>query len=906
MKIKKCMFIFLMLPVYLFANHNIDSLWIIVKNGPDTARLNAYEHLSNIYMNRDFDSSFLIYEEGKALAEKLQKAPQINLFLTNLATIYYQKSEFEKAVFYFLEALKVSEKFKDTTRIAQTLNNLGIINMYSGENEKALDYLHRSKIIKQQLKNNELTVAITNMNIGIIYKNLGNYDQAYEYFIMALPEIEKQDKKSALAPIYNNIGIVFLFRKQYDKALEYYLKAEIYADNYLPAYSRAVLMQNIGECYMFLKKPKKAFSYLNKGLELALEKGNLHVQKNIYNVLCDYYLDEDDYRSAYKYREKYDLVKDSVFNLEKKTMIEELQTKYETEKKDQENLLLNEQIHVKELEASRQKNLNNLLILVVILIMLVIILLTYFLRRIKKINVKLKKNSKYLQKLNDDLNASKNEIEVALGFKTQFIANMSHEIRTPLNIIIGFNLMLKKNISDTKLLSFVDAIDVSSNNLLQLLNDILDLSKMEAGKMVLAPDSINLSVMLDDIRKLFSLRAEEKVLDFSIELDPAVPTGLMVDEVRLRQVLVNLIGNAIKFTESGFVKLRVFIGPPKPGQVFSSNVTDLIFEIEDSGTGIAEKDQSEIFESFKQLKTHNQKKLGGTGLGLPISKRLTEMMGGKILVNSEIGRGSKFTVKLKNVPILPQESNIQKSVKNLSAFTDIIFSKGCIVAADDEDLNRSLIKAYFENTKVEIIEAESGDEAISLTQKHLPDLVLMDLKMPDKNGFEAAREIKNNISTKHIPIIAITASHLLDDQVKEDKELFAGFISKPVFIIELFNETSRFITHTHKFNPEDILNLETEFERMIKKDRLTITADAIYVLENDFIPRWTKVFQSNSMNQILEFSDTVKTFADNNNILVLQNYADEISYNGKSFDIDKVMILGKKFPEIIQSLKLTN
>lgn len=906
MKSKKCMFIFLMLPVYLFASYNIDSLRKIIKNGPDTAKLNAYEHLSNIYMSKDFDSSFLIYEEGKALAEKLQKAPQINLFLTNLATIYYQKSEFEKAVFYFLEALKVSENYKDTARIAQTLNNLGIINMYAGENEKALEYLHQSQIIKQQLKNNELTVAITNMNIGIIHKNLGNYDQAYEYFMMALPEIEKQDKKSALAPIYNNIGIVFLFRKQYEKALEYYLKAEIYADNYLPAYSRAVLMQNIGECYMFLKKPQKAFSYLNKGLELALEKGNLHVQKNIYNVLCDYYLDEGDYHSAYKYREMYDAIRDSVLNLENKTMIEELQTKYETEKKDQENLLLSEQIHIKELEASRQKNLNKLLILVVGLIMSVIILLAYFIRRNKKINVKLKKTSEDLQKLNVELNVSKNEIEAALGFKTQFIANMSHEIRTPLNIIIGFNLMLKKNISNAKLLSFVDAIDVSSNNLLQLLNDILDLSKMEAGKMVLSPDSIDLTVMLDDIRKLFSLRAEEKALDFSIDVDPTMPTGLMIDEVRLRQVLVNLIGNAIKFTDSGFVKLSVFTGPSKPGQVFSSTVTDLIFEIQDSGSGIAAKDQTEIFESFRQLKTHNQKKLGGTGLGLPISKRLTEMMGGKIMVNSEIGRGSKFTVMLKNVPVLPQESIIQKDYKNLSELTDIVFSKGCIIVADDEDLNRSLIKAYFENTQIEIIEAESGEEAIIMAQKHHPDLVLMDLKMPDKNGFEAAREIKNGLTTKHIPIIAITASHLFDDQYNEDRELFAGFISKPVFITELFNEISRFITHTHKFNPDEMINRETEFEKLLKKDQLAISADDVYFLENNFIPRWATVFQSNSMNRILEFSDTVKTFADRNNILSLQNYADEISYYGKSFDIDKVMVLVKKFPEIIQSLKLTN
>jgi two-component system sensor histidine kinase EvgS len=518
----------------------------------------------------------------------------------------------------------------------------------------------------------------------------------------------------------------------------------------------------------------------------------------------------------------------------------------------------------------------------------------------------LQKSTDELQRLNIDLNLSKVQIESALEFKTQFIANMSHEIRTPLNIIIGFNSMLKKSLTDPKLHTFIDAIDVSSNNLLQLLNDILDLSKMEAGKMQLAPESMNLSNLLEDIRKLFVLKAEEKGIDLSIEIDHAVPRGLILDEVRLRQVLLNLMGNAIKFTDDGFVKLRVFVDPVNSAIISSFDTTNLIFEIEDSGIGISENDQTEIFESFKQAKTHNLKRLGGTGLGLPISKRLTELIGGKILVTSKLGKGSKFSVVLKNIPVVQIEDPTKRSPGTLNDFTDIEFGAGTLIIADDEDLNRSLIKACFENTRVVVLEAQNGVEVIELTRKNNPNVVLMDLKMPVKDGFEAAAEIKNDEKTQNIPILAFSASQLFGSNDFPNRQLFAGFISKPVFLTELYEEIARFIPHTRKSNDNDLINGTSEFDKLIKIDKNSISPKTFESLQNLFITEWDQINQTNSMNKILEFSNNLKTFASENNLDALTYYSNEIITSSTSFDIDRVMSQIKKFPEIIQILKPNN
>nr|NQU89555.1 response regulator [Bacteroidota bacterium] len=492
--------------------------------------------------------------------------------------------------------------------------------------------------------------------------------------------------------------------------------------------------------------------------------------------------------------EKYSAVKDSLYNIEKDETIKELETKYETEQKEKENIILTEKAKTEELKAQRHKKINQYLTIIVIVIFLSTVLLILAWNKIRIANNRLLHNKNELEKLNAQLQKSKDETEEALEFKSRFLANMSHEIRTPLNIIVGFSEMIRRNTGDPKLIKYIASIDLASKNLLRLLNDILDLSRIEAGRMLLSHDQVNIGKTVEDIKDLFALIAKEKGIHFGIDIDPAIPDMLELDEIRFRQIMMNLLGNAIKFTDQGQVTLKIF--PTKRNIIVSGapSIIDLSIEIEDTGIGIEPAHQDMIFESFRQI-TRNHTKFQGTGLGLPISKRLVEMMGGTISVKSETGKGSTFTVNLINVPISYKPQQVKKETSGIAYLSDIIFTGGKLLIADDEELNRNLIIACFENSNVVIYVAENGVEAVELAEKYVPDVILMDIKMPFKNGFEATEIIKDNPVLKHIPVLAFTASIGKSDISGKFRDLFCGFIAKPVYITELFDELAKYLPH---------------------------------------------------------------------------------------------------------------
>ena len=397
-----------------------------------------------------------------------------------------------------------------------------------------------------------------------------------------------------------------------------------------------------------------------------------------------------------------------------------------------------------------------------------------------------------LEAKNAELEEAKDAAESANRAKSTFLANMSHEIRTPMNAILGYAQILQRdNDLPSNHRQAVNTIENSGNHLLALINDVLDLSKIEAGRLELNETDFDLNNLIDTLSTMFRMRCEQKGLDWHVEWlngqAARFTEHILVhgDEGKLRQVLINLLGNAIKFTESGEVILRI---SPKSGDVAEfSRIRDSLaasatpnssfftFEVIDTGMGISPEDQAKIFDPFHQGEQNVQK--GGTGLGLAIAKRYIELMGGELGLESELGSGSRFFF---TIPLPPVASD---KVAEPSQWSDVTrLAAGYRVKAliaDDTEVNRNVLSRILVDLGVEVIEAENGQQAVEMFHEHRPDIVFMDIRMPVMDGLEAGQRIMEEFGKNQFRLVAISASTLKHEQQTYFDAGFDDFISKP-------------------------------------------------------------------------------------------------------------------------------
>ncbi|MCX6074308.1 MAG: ATP-binding protein [Campylobacterales bacterium] len=481
----------------------------------------------------------------------------------------------------------------------------------------------------------------------------------------------------------------------------------------------------------------------------------------------------------------------------------------------------------------------------------------------------------------DDLKIAKEEADSANRLKSEFLANMSHEIRTPLNSVIGFSDLLEQELTDPKHIGYLQAVKNGGRTLLTLINDILDLSKIEAGHMKIEMHPMEVKAFVQNIMLLFSEAGRKKGVEISYGIDENIPEWIIADEIHLRQILINLISNAIKFTHEGSVHLHL----STPSSKTDDEVT-LMFSIHDTGIGIPEKNQTKIFEAFIQNDEQDSRQYGGTGLGLAICQRLAHLMGGDITVESHLGEGSTFVLEL--VHIERSEALFSHDEASLSD-DGLVFDRSRILIVDDIAENRLLLGEILRGYGLEVDEASDGVIALERIREHPYQLVFMDIRMPNMDGWEAMATIQREFFDRSFAVVAVTASVMKHDH-ERIFTTFDGLLEKPVNRHHLLNVLQQYLPYT-------------VVATVVEEEGVESLSGVLDTSRRDELCGTLKELDSNALNALKSgdidaaytFADELEKIGNSYGMNAIIEYASKLKNGCESFDIMSVEDLLKGY-----------
>jgi signal transduction histidine kinase/CheY-like chemotaxis protein len=476
--------------------------------------------------------------------------------------------------------------------------------------------------------------------------------------------------------------------------------------------------------------------------------------------------------------------------------------------------------------------------------------------------------------------------------KTTFLANMSHEIRTPMNAILGFSELLGGDLRSPKHQQYLQSIRSSAESLLQLINDILDMSKIEAGVMDLRPEPTDLREICDFIRVLFSKAAAKKNIRMECHVAGDLPHAILMDRLRLRQILVNLVGNAVKFTDAGGVDVRV--GWER--QPLSSRIT-LTIEVQDTGVGIPQDKLEIIFKPFAQSGANTEKEKQGTGLGLSIVKRLTEAMGGTVTVASVLGQGSAFHLRFPDTPISARLAVAEKTTPPAEVNFNELRSAAFLVV-DDNSTNCELVAGMFNNTHHKLFFCASGEEAVARARELKPDIILMDIRMQGMDGYQALISIRQTVGLELVPVIAVTASALLETE-NSLREKFSGYIRKPFSKSELFQELADFLPRNGVEAKPEAANDPAPGD----PPPLPVPPELISQLRALLVEPWPAIRDSVAVNESKVFAQGLEKLGERWRCQPLVEYARKVLHDAENYAVTDLEKHLGEFALLVQQLE---
>ncbi|MCF8304455.1 MAG: tetratricopeptide repeat protein [Bacteroidales bacterium] len=768
------------------------------------------------YYQGNYDKAIEFYNKALEINKERENLSAQAYGYNNLGIVFSRKGDYAKTIEFYQKALKIYEDLNNEKWMADLYNNIGIIHYYQKNYDKAIDYYKKTIDIRKRL-NQKKKLANCYQNLGGVYYQKENLEKAHQYYENALTTYKVLNDPRGLAGAYSNLGIILREREDYESAIQYYTKAleinksledksgiartlgnmaalfKISADSL-----SAVDKHSLSLAQINTKKEKyysKAMDYATQAVSIAKELDAFNTLSHQYEILMEVNRKLNNPGQALEYADLYIATRDSLFNKEKTKAIEEMEARYQAEKKQQQIDLQQAEIAEKEAEIKRRNLLNYSLaggVLFLALLGATIfrnykqkrkanILLTEKNEQITHQNAKIENQNRELERhrhelekiveeRTEDLKKAKEKAEESDRLKSAFLATMSHELRTPLNHIIGFSDLMDQETDTDEMVSYAATIHESGMNLLTIIEDILSFSMFETSEIKIRKQSLLLSqLFMNNKSSLDQLLSDAGKAHLKTVYKPhteLMKVRINSDEFKINQVLLNLFKNAIKFTHEGFIEFGFY----------HRNYESLVFYVKDSGIGIPKDKHDVIFDYFRQLDDSHTREYEGIGLGLAISKKVANAMGGKLELESEPGMGSTFYFVLPGMLQGSQETTHYQAKETITDKNSLV-GRIMLVVEDDQE-SRYLMERKLKRTGVTIYLASNGKEAIEIYQKY-PDiqLILMDLKMPEMDGYEATQKIKE--INHNIPIIALSAYVMKSDRDKAFRAGCDDFMPKP-------------------------------------------------------------------------------------------------------------------------------
>lgn len=739
--------------------------------------LSLYEIGHVKWIAGEYEIAKKYYRRSLAIAYEIGDKERAYRCLNGIAYSFFQQGHFGEAMQYVKQSLKLSEEIEDDEGIAWSLNALGVFYSKQGDEEKALEYYLKGLEINERIGDKE-SISYSLVNIGEIYFKQGDNEKAMKFFDRSLVINEELNNKRGLCFTLSSMGRSFKDLGETEKAMECFQQSLSLAKMTGNVDMECEFLLDIGQLQIDQGSHLLGISECQKSYEIALEVGSLDAQLEACECLYKGYKALGQFRKALEFNEKMLLLEDSI-NYE--SLAKNLQQMEFTRQifadslQHEEDKLKIELAHQSEL--GKKDRTRNIFIISGLIVLLIAGGLWNRMHFTRKANARLKKE--------------KDRAESSEQFKHQFLANMSHEIRTPMNAIKGMSDILIRRKPKSNQMKYLNAIKESSDSLLVIINDILDLSKIEVGKVDLEYIPFSISEMIKNVHTIMQFKAEEKGLELKSDI-PDYITLVVGDPTRLRQVIINLLGNAIKFTVKGIVTTSLKIETHENGTDINAH-----FTISDTGIGIDEDKIEQVFNSFEQAYADTSRKFGGTGLGLSISKKLIELQHGKIWVESKKGLGSQFHFILPYV-VCKEKENTEDDSATLNFENNSNQLKGLrVLLAEDNAFNALVAREELEDAieETKVVVAENGAIAVEQISHNDFDVVLMDVQMPVMNGYEATKAIRDLVIEKSkIPIIAMTANVMKEEVELCYKAGMNDFIGKPFDTEELIQKIYK-LTH---------------------------------------------------------------------------------------------------------------